>query len=269
MSRAFTTLLLTALLLPPTPSEVVAADSIDDCIAATYKIVNKDSTATCFVVVRGKDPILVTAAHVLEQMSGDVSVIVLRAKAADGRFARHEVPLSIRSDGKPRWVRHAEVDVAAMPLTLRDDAPIAAIDFDQLADASAIEEGKLRTAEEVWMPCYPAQLESNRAGFPILRRGTVASFPLLPPKHEDTYLVDYRTFGGDSGAPVIVHRHKAEAGEDKKDARPLVVGLVIGKHRETTRSVTPIEERTVHRSLGLGIVVHAEFIRQTIAKLPR
>ena len=48
----------------------------------------------------------------------------------------------------------------------------------------------------------------------------------------------------------------------------LIVGLVIGKQRETTKMISEIEERTVHRSLGLGIVVHAAFIRQAIARLP-
>lgn len=249
------------------------ADPITEMIAATFKITHKDSTSTCFVMARPGDSdasqtelILVTTAHTLARMSGDECRLVLRAKQADGGFVRKEVPLQIRSAKKPLWVRHPDVDVAALKLQLPADASISALDFDQLASESAITSGKLRTADEVWIPCYPAQLEANGAGFPVLRRGTVASFPLAPIQRDKTYLVDFSTFAGDSGAPVMIGSREVAG---NKQQRPLVVGLVTGQHRETTRSTTPIEERTVHRSLGLAIVIHAEFIRQTIDRLPR
>jgi hypothetical protein len=97
----------------------------------------------------------------------------------------------------------------------------------------------------------------------VLRRGTVASFPLTSVSRFKTFLIDYSSFGGDSGALVMV-RHR---GPGEETERPLIVGLVMAQHRETTKSVTPIEERIVHRSLGLGIIVHADLIRETIERV--
>jgi len=243
-----------------------------DVMRATFKIANENSTATCFVIARPgaaetsrRELILVTAAHVFETMAGDECRLVLHERRADGTFVRSEVPLKIRSAGKPLWLRHPEVDIAAMKLALPVDRAIAALDFDQVAGESAVGNGKLRSADEVWVLCYPAQLESSSAGFPVLRRGTVASFPLTPIDRNKTFLVDFTTFGGDSGAPVVVRDRNAS---DSAGQRTSVVGLVIGQHRETTKSISPIEERTVHRPLGLAIVVHAEFIRQTIDRVP-
>jgi hypothetical protein len=239
------------------------ADAVEEMVAATFKITNQSSTATCFVIARQKKLIVVTAAHVFEKMSGEECRIVLRNKQADGSFVRKEVPLKIRAGNKPLWVKHPQVDVAAMKLKLPADQAIPALNFEQIANETAIKKGALRLASEVWIPCYPAQLESTSAGFSVLRRGTVASFPLTPVSRFKTFLVDYSSFGGDSGAPVMV-RHRGP-GEETEHA--LIVGLVMAKHRETTKSVTPIEERTVHRSLGLGIIVHADLIRETIERV--
>ena len=145
---------------------------------------------------------------------------------------------------------------------------IDALGLDRIVGTAPVQGGALQTSSEVWIPCYPAQLESNLAGFPILRRGAVASFPLAPLKHYPTFLVDFRSFGGDSGAPVMLRSSGSPGillGALVSDKRPQIVGLVIGQHRETTRTTSPIGESTVHRSMGLGIVVHGKFIRETVA----
>ena len=254
--------------LPGIVSAEKEADPLMDALVSTFKITNKDSTATCFIVSRlatsgsnQQELILVTAAHVLEKMSGDECHIVLRKKDADGVYSKVEVPVVIRANEQPLWVKHPDVDVAVMRLNLPAECSIAALDFEQLLGKEKSKNASLRIADEVCLLTYPAQLEASSAGFPILRRGTVASFPLLPIDNNKTFLVDYHSFGGDSGGPVMIRGNQAEEG-------PFIVGLVIGKQRETTKMISEIEERTVHRSLGLGIVVHAAFIRQAIALLP-
>ena len=259
------------------PSLIVGAQGITTLVDATFKITNQASTATCFVVARQavgtakQELILVTAAHVFEKMSGDECRIVLRERADDGTFVRREVPLKIRSAEGPLWVRHPEVDVAALkldlpePADLHAGAAIVALDFGQLWDGIDRDGVEFSISDEVWIPCYPAKLEGNSAGFPVLRRGSVASLPSLPDGGDKTFLVDYRAFGGDSGAPVLALRR---TGRDLPAQLPQVMGLVIGQHRETTTTTTPSEERTVHFPLGLGIVVRSEFIRQTIDRIP-
>jgi hypothetical protein len=48
------------------------------------------------------------------------------------------------------------------------------------------------------------------------------------------------------------------------DGRPLVIGIVLQYYRHDERIVTEFEERTVHHPLGLGVVLHAQFIRATV-----
>ncbi len=130
--------------------------------------------------------------------------------------------------------------------------------LDQLARADDFARGKIPIGSDTWIFRFPAKLEANEAGFPILRHGSIASLPLMPLSTNRTFLVDFNTFGGDSGAPVML--------KDRGTVHPrcLIIGLVLGMHRQTDKVSMPFEERTVHHPLGLSIVAHAEIIRQTV-----
>jgi hypothetical protein len=239
-------------------------------LAATFKITNKDSSGTCFLLEPPPASrwsngivIVVTAAHALEQApAGTECLIIMRERHADGSFARREVPLTIRSGGNPLWVKHPDEDVAALELTLPMGVPCQPLRLDQLARAEDFTIGRIRLGSDTWVFCFPAQFEANDAGFPVLRHGSIASLP-LPLSSNRTFLADCNTFGGDSGAPVMV--------EERGAIRPagLIVGLVVGMQRETDKVSMPFEERTVHHPLGLAIVAHSEIIRQTVERLLR
>lgn len=238
---------------------------------AAVKVANKSSTASGFLVACPvvSDPpqqrvLLVTAAHVFEQMSGDTCRIVVRLPDENGHWQRSEQQLSIRSGDKPCWVRHPEADVGVLAVDLPEKAAAAALPCDCIADHSAITAGTIRTGQDVWIACYPVQLEANSSGFAVLRRGIIASYPLAPVETYKTFLVDYSTFGGDSGAVVVALVPAAANGSPPGAEGLLVVGLVSGQHRQTEKVVLPSEERTTHHPLGLAIVVPAELIRQTI-----
>ena len=243
-----------------------ASDDVMQALNATYKITNADSTATAFVishVVQEKRVmVLVTAAHVLEKMTGDECRFVYRRPRSDGTFARREFPIKIREDQRELWTRHAKADVAALRIELPDGHGVQPIVREQILDTSSCDDCGLQLGDAVWVLGYPAQLESSRSGFPVLRRGTVASFPLKESDKTRTFMVDYTTFRGDSGGPVF----RRNLGKDESSG-PTIVGLIHGQHRETTKSFTPNEERTVHRPMGLAIVVHAKFINETIDQL--
>jgi hypothetical protein len=266
---------LLGLLCTGTSAWANGPDAVAKMIDATFKVVNPKSNATAFLIAcPGEDgpdsqrTVLTTAAHVFENMVGDECRIVLREKQDDGTFARKEQNLKIRSDRKPLWKKHADVDVAAMEVTVPATFSAAALPFDQLADAKAIASGDLRTGDKVASLGYPAQLESTPAGFPVLRRGVVASHPLAPVNALKTFLVDCSTFGGDSGGPVFLGQRAAHADNLAKQ-QPVVVGMVLGQHRQTDKVTLPFEERTTHHPLGLAIVVHSHFIRETIELLPQ
>jgi hypothetical protein len=248
---------LLALCLPLVfTTATLAADPLEELLSATFRIASKDPSGTCFLVQVSDSPrktALVTAAHVLDQIGAEAEWIA-RTKGADGQVGREIIKLQLRDGNTPRWKRHPELDIAALAIELPERIAAMPLPLAQLADEQAIGERKVHVGQDAWIPCYPAKLEANDAGWPVLRRGAIASHPLLPAKSAKTILLDYTAFGGDSGAPVAVVR------ED----RPLIIGMVLGMHRQTDRVVSPFEERTTHTPLGLSIVVQATYVRDTL-----
>lgn len=235
------------------------AEPLEELLSATFRIAGKDPSGTCFLVRVRKSPsrvALVTAAHVLEQMGEDAEWIA-RVKVAGDQVGREAIKLTLRDGNAPRWKRHRELDIAVLPIELTERVAAAPLELAQLADEQALEDRRVHVGQDAWISCYPAKLEADDAGWPVLRRGSIASHPLLPVKAAKTILLDYTAFGGDSGAPVVVVH----------DDRPLVVGMVLGMHRQTDRVASPFEERTTHTPLGLAIVVQASYLRETIALL--
>ena len=250
--------------LPPKETDALAL-----LLNATSRLSNKDSSGTCFLVAPppgwgwpNRTVVLVTAAHAFEQATGPESLVVLREQHADGSLARREVTLPIRSGEQSLWTKHPDEDVAAIKLTLPPDVSSQPIRLDQIAPVEDLTNGCVRLGSGVWIFCHPAKLEANDAGLPVLRHGTVSSLPLLPLSSHTTFLVDFTTFGGDSGAPVML----GERGGPPSSVR--VIGLVLGMHRQTDKVSLPFEERTVHYPLGLSIIAHAGIIRETIGRMP-
>jgi hypothetical protein len=98
-------------------------------------------------------------------------------------------------------------------------------------------------------------LAANQAGFPILRSGRVASYPVAPAKIFPTFLLDFAVFPGNSGGPVFMRgesRRLAPDGGQPEDVE-FIAGLL-------TQQVELNNER-----LEIGIVTHAKYIRETLA----
>jgi hypothetical protein len=258
---ARTTLAFSLLAWMTIAGNAFSAEPLEDLLSATFRIADRDHSGTCFLVEGGaigapdvRRVALVTAAHVFEQMSGADCELILRKATEDGQFARLVVSIPIRDGNRPRWTRHPELDVATLLVDLPEGTAARPIPFDQIADEARIINRTIRVGQETWIPCYPAKLEANAAGWPILRKGSIASYPLAPVKSTKTMLIDYSTFGGDSGAPIAI----------VVDDRPVVIGITSSMQRQTDRSSLPFEERTMHTPLGLSIVTHAAHLRDTI-----
>lgn len=265
MTRSFTFAVPVCILLGVTFGwPAVAEDAIEGVLAATFRVTDKKTSGTAFLVwtegsheTAGERPILVTAAHALERFEEAVCTLMLRVKNDDSSYSRRETDVAIRDGDKPLWVRHPDLDIAALTIDLPEGTAASPLRFGQLADQSWATERKLRVGSEVFIPGYPATLEANEAGWPVLRRGTIATHPLVPIASAQRVLVHANTFGGDSGAPVVL----------VTDSEAVVVGMVIGMQRQTDRSTMPFEERTFHMPLALAIVVQAPLIRETVELL--
>ena len=285
-----------------TASGLLAQQNELSYLDATFKLANPGSTGTCFFVetkatgATDSSVFLVTAKHVFEQANGESSTVVSRKRNEAGGFERAEFELKIREGETPQWIAHDDHDIAVMPIVIPGEHAIVPIQMEQLMEDSFFTSGQVDTASQVWLPGFPAQLESNKAGCPVLRQGIIASYPLQPSSIATTFIISLNSTEGDSGSPVILRNsfdvsqtnstkptsnsqtptgsQPPEVSESStitpqnQTTQPAyrVIGVLIGKHRQTVKTVSPFEERTVHQSLGLAIIVPSQLIRDTIEK---
>ena len=202
--------------------------------------------------------VLITAHHVFQKMPGPTARIGYRVANADGSWTYSPQSLSIRDrDGHELWTHHPGRDVAAITLMAPPEFAKAAIPLAYLAGDSTFQAHQLNTGDEMMALGFPRGLSANAAGFPILRSGRVASYPLAPADVFPTFLLDFSVFPGNSGGPVFVTpQGLAEGATPGREASPgFIAGLL-------TQQVELNSER-----LEIGIVTHAKFVRETIALL--
>lgn len=201
--------------------------------------------------------VLVTANHVLEKMPGKDARIGYRIENADGSWSYSPTQLPIRDNaGQELWTHHPSRDVAAISITAPPEFAKAAIPEAWLAEDKTFNSLEVGAGDEMMALGFPRGLAANQAGFPILRSGRVASYPVAPAKIFPTFLLDFSVFPGNSGGPVFMSQ-AARRRAGAADAHPaqFIAGLL-------TQQVELNNER-----LEIGIVTHAKFIRETIALL--
>lgn len=206
--------------------------------------------------------VLITAAHVFNDMEGDDATLTLRIKSniANVPYARSEAKIPIRAGGKNLWMTHPSADVAVMYLELPQRPALRILPISLLADDAFVTKFELHPGDDVFAMGYPYGIEANDFGFPILRTGHIASFPLAPAKDVKAFLVDFAVFGGNSGGPVYVNylgRFYGGTYHLDQFARG-VVGLV---------SKQAVHPKTQER-LGVAVVVPSQLILETVALLP-
>ena len=192
--------------------------------------------------------VLITADHVFEGMPGDEATIGWRVKASDGTWTYAPQKIPIRVKGKPLWTRNPTRDVAALTISAPPEFARAAIPLTWLAGDDALAKNELAPGEEMLTLGFPQGLSSNAAGFPILRSGRVASYPIGPSTASPTFLLDFQVFPGNSGGPVWLE-------EPSEDGPRLIAGIL-------TQQVQKGDQ-----FLGIGIVTQTQFVRDTLALL--
>ena len=189
--------------------------------------------------------ILVTAAHVLQKMPSQQASIGYRFQTQAG-WRYDPQPLTIRIPaGQQAWTQHPTRDIAAMEITAPPEFARAAIPLSWLAGDETFNQFGMRPGDEMLALGFPLGLSANQAGFPILRAGKVASYPLAPSAEFPTFLLDFSVFPGNSGGPIYVKRNDA--------------GFIAGM---LTQQVELSGDR-----LDIGIVTHARYIRETVEML--
>jgi len=139
-------------------------------------------------------PLLVTAAHVLDSIDGEIAQISLRKKNPDGTYT-----------------------------------------------------------------AYPFKVRIRQGGFPILRTGRIASFPLTPASIVKSYLFDIFVYPGNSGGPVYFsYSGRAMGGGMAMGTFVGILGLVI----QSENSAIPAFS---DKPMNLGIIVPSHFIKETLS----
>jgi hypothetical protein len=202
--------------------------------------------------------ILVTAAHVFDKMPGVSAKIGYRIQSADGVWRYDPHTLKIRDGDHALWVKHPTRDVAAIEVEAPPEFAKAAIPLAWLAQDDTFNKYGLGPGDEMMALGFPRGLSANPAGFPILRSGRVASYPLAPASVFPTFLMDFSVFPGNSGGPVFMAEGaRRRPGSTESQEVQFVAGML-------TQQVELTGER-----LEIGIVTHAKFIRETVAMLDK
>jgi S1-C subfamily serine protease len=201
--------------------------------------------------------VLVTANHVFRMMPGQVARIGYRVANADGSWSYSPQPLHIRdASGQELWTHHPARDVAAIVISAPPEFAKAAIPKDYLASDDTFTHYRVEAGDELMALGFPRGLAANQAGFPILRSGRIASYPVAPAKIFPTFLLDFSVFPGNSGGPVFMSNRQAATAVSAADAGQNA-GFIAGL---LTQQVELNNER-----LEIGIVTQAKYIRETLA----
>ncbi len=197
--------------------------------------------------------VLVTAAHVFERMPEREIRVGWRFSDPSGEWRYAPASVTIRDEAGIRWFRHPVEDVAILPIEAPESFTKAAIPLDWIADAETFEDYGVGPGDEMMTLGFPNGLASNRAGFPILRSGRVASYPLTPVKAFPVFLIDLTAVSGNSGGAVFMTHKSRRHPSTEQPAQVFIAGIL-------TRQVEQDNNR-----LELGVVTQAVFVREAIA----
>lgn len=261
------------------PSMVAAVEPDINTILmrSTYRIVGENGkVGTMFILGKPSSAgrnhyVLVTAAHVLEDMTGDSAILFFRRKEGD-KYIKMPYLYQIRQDGRRLWVKHPDADVAAMFISLPKDLDILLASTELVATDKILEQYELYPGRELKALGFPFGFESSAAGFPILRTGSIASFPLIPTRDLKTFLMDFRVFEGNSGGPVYFHDttwQKRGSGDIGRGSEvQMILGLVSKQKIMTLTTQSYMQESKQGYPLSIAEVVHGALIKETIDLLP-
>jgi Trypsin-like peptidase domain len=190
--------------------------------------------------------VLVTAAHVFEKMQSANARIGWRIVDAQGNWVYKPSQLTIRGKSGPLWVQHPTQDVAIIPIEVPVSYAGHLIPQALLAHDKTFDNRHVSPGDEMMTLGYPHGFSANNQGFPILRTGRLASYPLTPSSAYPTFLIDMTAVAGNSGGPVFMNDKSGSKGG------AFISGVL-------TRQVEMDNQR-----LELGLVTHAVFVRETI-----
>jgi hypothetical protein len=209
-------------------------------------------SATAFVWKRHEKHYLITNWHVLtgknaqtRELELQVRPEILRAffdtRTSDFWKAPRDIALR-DSDGNPIWFIHPDyrkknIDLAAIPLSIEPDDP--EINFHPINNLKSDVDLKVAIGMDVFILGYPYGF--SLPGFPIWKRGSIASEPDLVPFTDGYLHVDTASRPGMSGGPVIRRSwgtHSLASGGTSSNSTPQSKFIGVYSGRRNTKDPT-------------------------------
>src|ERR1039457_302136 len=238
-------------------------DSDEIMMRSTFKIQSGGMLGTCFIIsepyTNGSltgSPVLVTAKHVLAGMTSTNATIIFRSKNDDA-FSKMSFDIPIKANGTNLWTAHPTADIAVMRIS---NVPSSG-DFSHnwftpadLADDKFLSERQIHPGDEVRILGYSYGFEANDSGFPILRNGRIASYPLMPTAKVQTFLIDFQVFRGNSGGPVYMCERRALNDGDLTSVNVFKILGLVSEEASINEPVSTLDEQsTIRHPLGIGV----------------
>lgn len=212
------------------------------------------------------DVYAVTARHVID----GYPELWMRMRNPDGGFRDVAVP-------KGAWAQHSSTDVAVA--ALHEPRGVTFILTDLFVTQGWSTTHEIAEGEEVFFSGLFVGHYGRGVPQPIIRFGNIALMPREPVKVEiskhpktwaevDAYLVEARSWGGQSGSPAFAKFHSGRRGELAAPGLPPIglLGLVQGTWKDHRGMVAPDPsgEGMVEINMGISVVIPAEKILEVI-----
>jgi hypothetical protein len=295
-----------------TPSKALASAPATDqffdiewnalMMQSTYQILGSDGkggrlSGTAFVLARSNStaaagipfhglptdtnslPLLITAAHVMNGIVGETAILKMHFKDETETWQEIQIPIHIRKGIRPLWTQHPVGDVAILQMTEQraiNHLTEPLLSTDSLATDNWIKDFQLHPGDEVVCLGFPEEVESAY-GFPILRIGRIASYPIVPTLSTRPLYIDFPVYGGNSGGPAYItisgSRGKVLALNNQHP--PEIIGLVVQKRYERPSdhdAVSAVQASADPQRLAdmhLAVLEPSTVILETIAMLSK
>jgi hypothetical protein len=228
---------------------------------------NELSFGTAFLVGKPTDDkskqhyVLVTARHVLDEIDGDTATIFVRKQRSEGNYSVSPWSIKIRENGKNDYVKLDGMDISALYVEMPDDLNVTVVPTSLLADDDAFKNYEIHPGDQLRCLGFPLYV-SSEGGFPILRSGMIASYPIIPTDINKLFYFEFKVFQGASGGPVYFEDHDRIYGgrEHLGERIQFVAGLVTAQ----------IASKVYNNQLiDIAIVAPSSYILKTIELLPK
>jgi hypothetical protein len=206
---------------------------------------------------------LVTAKHVLDNIASRNAVLHLRLLRKDGTYQPMPWEIPIRQPGgSALYTSHPTEDISVMYLNLPNVLPFSLLPEEALADDNRLASLAFHPGDDVLCLGFPlSESLPGGAGFPIMRSGRVASYPVYPAKIAKRVLVDISLYPGYSGGPAYF------SSTQRQIKNSIAMGSFFGILGVVTQIAEPLPEFP-DKPMNIAVIVPAHYIRETLALLP-